>query len=673
MNTGLPDHPQSVGVDSPDPVVASDEVIEKNNSHVWLKMKVLLKWLQRTITALFLAGSLLIRPFALPDPVYAATISITAGGGCTLANAIASANTNTSVGGCTAGNGNDVISLAAGTYNVGSVLPFIDSNISFEGAGAGSTIIDGGSLRRVFFVKSGAVAFKNMTIRNGKALGGSGGAGGGGGAVGLGGGLFVYGGTVSVENVTFSSNNATGGNGGQGNYSGGGGGGLAATGGNGGAPGYSGGGGGGGFGGNGGAGGDNDAGGSGAAGYSSGGGGGGGGGAVWVGSGNVNPYAGGSGGGTGGSGGACGEYAAGFSGTGGGFGGGGGGGGSSYMNSGGAGGAGSFGGGGGGGGLSHSGTIGGGGGAGGFGGGGGGGGVGSSGGADAGNGGVGGFGGGGGGGGFGSGGDSVGANGASSTGGFGGSGGRGGDQYGETGAGGGGAALGGAIFAMKGTTTLVNVSFSANSTTAGTAGTNVRPDHCGLIPDGSCAHPTNGTAAGSNVFICTAAQSGSCSAVVNACGTTDTSGRGGGSYGSNCPVMVDPEPSNHPTGFGATTNSDTQITTAWADSTGVQLPDGYLLLCNKTGTFSDPVDKTAQSDDTNCADGSGVKNVAQGVGTYAWTGLSGATQYYYKIFPYTNSGTDIDYKTGGSPPDGQRHHQCDGLHRRQRWRLERCL
>lgn len=72
----------------------------------------------------------------------------------------------------------------------------------------------------------------------------------------------------------------------------------------------------------------------------------------------------------------------------------------------------------------------------------------------------------------------------------------------QSGYGGGGGAMGGALFAMKGTTTLVNVSFSGSSVTAGVKG-------------GTGA--SNGTTAGTDVFICTAAQSSSCSAVVNAC------------------------------------------------------------------------------------------------------------------------------------------------------------
>ncbi len=113
--------------------------------------------------------------------------------------------------------------------------------------------------------------------------------------------------------------------------------------------------------------------------------------------------------------------------------------------------------------------------------------------------------------------------------------------------------------------------------------------------------------------------------------------------------LVKPEPTNYPSAFTATASGATQITTSWTDATTGTAPDGYVLLCNKTGAFTSPVDGTAQADDSNCADGSGVKNVAQGTGTYAWTALTNYTTYYFKIFPYTNSGSSINYKTDGTP------------------------
>ncbi|MEZ4511881.1 MAG: Ig-like domain-containing protein [Chloroflexota bacterium] len=114
---------------------------------------------------------------------------------------------------------------------------------------------------------------------------------------------------------------------------------------------------------------------------------------------------------------------------------------------------------------------------------------------------------------------------------------------------------------------------------------------------------------------------------------------------------VAPEPDNYPTNFAATAVSHTQITTTWTDSTGTNLPDGYLVMCSETNSFTDPVDLTAQSDDTACADGTGVQNVAHGSGgSVAWPGLDPNTTYYFKIYPYSNSGTSIDYKTDATPP-----------------------
>ena len=118
---------------------------------------------------------------------------------------------------------------------------------------------------------------------------------------------------------------------------------------------------------------------------------------------------------------------------------------------------------------------------------------------------------------------------------------------------------------------------------------------------------------------------------------------------TSAPCAPSPEPTNHPTSFSATANTSSKITTTWTDSTGTQLPAKYLVMCNTSDSFTAPVDGTAQTDDTDCTDG-GVKNIAQGTATYAWTGLNSGTQYYFKVYPYTNSGSDIDYKTDGTPP-----------------------
>ncbi|MGQ0622413.1 MAG: choice-of-anchor Q domain-containing protein [Panacagrimonas sp.] len=131
--------------------------------------------------------------FATPGLSVAATINV--GGGCTLAEAISNANTNSTGGGngCAAGSGNDTIVLPAGVDQVlTAALPALTSNITLEGNGrtvrrdrssptfpifqvtsvpvveirntiisGGSPISDGSS-----FFGGGIVNFGRLTLRN---------------------------------------------------------------------------------------------------------------------------------------------------------------------------------------------------------------------------------------------------------------------------------------------------------------------------------------------------------------------------------------------------------------------------------------------------------------------------------------------------------------------------
>jgi len=107
------------------------------------------------------------------------------------------------------------------------------------------------------------------------------------------------------------------------------------------------------------------------------------------------------------------------------------------------------------------------------------------------------------------------------------------------------------------------------------------------------------------------------------------------------------EPTNHVTDFSsiAGTPNYSAITIIWTDATGGTVPDGYLIKASDVGygSITAPVDGTAESDAAL------VKNIAQGVQTASFTGLSAATTYYFQIYPYTNSGTNINYKID-SPP-----------------------
>ena len=113
---------------------------------------------------------------------------------------------------------------------------------------------------------------------------------------------------------------------------------------------------------------------------------------------------------------------------------------------------------------------------------------------------------------------------------------------------------------------------------------------------------------------------------------------------------VDPEPSNHASSFSAAKDGYSEIDLTWNDNDGAQAAAGHLVLINTSGSFSDPVDATAQTNDTDLSDNAGKYNVSSGAETYSWTGLTGSTTYYFKIWPYTNTGSDINYKTDGTVP-----------------------
>ena len=103
----------------------------------------------------------------------------------------------------------------------------------------------------------------------------------------------------------------------------------------------------------------------------------------------------------------------------------------------------------------------------------------------------------------------------------------------------------------------------------------------------------------------------------------------------------DPEPTNYPTGF-TTTPEGVDVVVTWTDATGGQLPAGYLILAS-TGNIVVPVDGPMYNGDY-------ISYVSQGAQTVTFSGLQGGQTYHFAIFPYTNSGECIDYKTDGNYP-----------------------
>lgn len=112
-------------------------------------------------------------------------------------------------------------------------------------------------------------------------------------------------------------------------------------------------------------------------------------------------------------------------------------------------------------------------------------------------------------------------------------------------------------------------------------------------------------------------------------------------------VDVLPEPTNHATNFTATTQT-TDIVLNWNDATGGQLPTSYLIKGVANGTVTAPVDGTPEANFID--DQTIIANVPAGVQEYTIYDAAINVNYTFNIYPYTNSGSIIDYKTDGTVP-----------------------
>lgn len=118
-------------------------------------------------------------------------------------------------------------------------------------------------------------------------------------------------------------------------------------------------------------------------------------------------------------------------------------------------------------------------------------------------------------------------------------------------------------------------------------------------------------------------------------------------------VAVWDEPTNHVTDFAAGTIGYTSIPLTWTGSTGAQLPGNYLIQAIKSpGTYATVTDGTPVANDAVWTDNNAAINVVHvdGANTYTFTGLAPNTAYEFKIWPYTNSGANINFKVDDPIP-----------------------
>jgi len=115
-------------------------------------------------------------------------------------------------------------------------------------------------------------------------------------------------------------------------------------------------------------------------------------------------------------------------------------------------------------------------------------------------------------------------------------------------------------------------------------------------------------------------------------------------------TIIKPEPTNHPTGFTASTVTHRTIILNWTDSIGEIIPDGYLIR-GSTNSFDEipiPVDGTNVPNDENWSSGLYAYKVGPNAQTLRLTGLDAEQDYYFRIYPYANQFSNIDYKTDGT-------------------------
>ena len=128
----------------------------------------------KSLSQLFISVIVVVALFLLALPVLAADITVNAT--CSLPDAITSANTDTATGGCTAGSGDDTIqfdtsALVNDVYTTPSdrELTHVKSNIIIEGGGKTlkpGLLPGGGGTRVLFWVETGALTIRNLTIRD---------------------------------------------------------------------------------------------------------------------------------------------------------------------------------------------------------------------------------------------------------------------------------------------------------------------------------------------------------------------------------------------------------------------------------------------------------------------------------------------------------------------------
>lgn len=110
------------------------------------------------------------------------------------------------------------------------------------------------------------------------------------------------------------------------------------------------------------------------------------------------------------------------------------------------------------------------------------------------------------------------------------------------------------------------------------------------------------------------------------------------------------EPANYVTNFTSVVDENS-IQLNWNDATGGQLPSGYLLMAFNKNNYFIPVDGSVYSNDTVLSDGYSLINIPYAAAnTYSFNNLMQNNSYYFTLYSYNGSGSQINYKIDGTLP-----------------------
>jgi endonuclease I len=110
------------------------------------------------------------------------------------------------------------------------------------------------------------------------------------------------------------------------------------------------------------------------------------------------------------------------------------------------------------------------------------------------------------------------------------------------------------------------------------------------------------------------------------------------------------EPSNYLTSLSSSSNG-TGINLSWNDASGAQLPSGYLIVAYNKNNYFLPIDGSVYANDSTLSDGYAVMNVPYAdANSFSFNNLTPNVTYYFSVFSYNGTGSQINYKIDGTFP-----------------------